>query len=494
MELNKEYSKFGRQIGYIIGAGIISSLIGLITLPVLTKGLGAELYGTYSVVETTILLISPIAGLGFTTALVRFLAGEKDKSTIRDSFFSPYCVMLTSGIVFSLLLFFSSEQLAKLIFGDISSAIYIKLASAVILLNPIGGLSLAFFRAFRQIGLYTTLSLIKNACQIGLIILAILLGFQLVGVFIAMVLTSIIFDLVTLLIIVKRIGIQLPRFTNIKSYLRFGVPLTPNVAIAWITSSSDRYMISYFMGVTATGIYSAAYGLASYASFALLPLQTVLFPTVSKLYTENNLEETRNYLKYSFKYFMMIAIPSAFGLSILAKPVLQILTTPEFVPGSIIVPFVALSAILYSLFQVSVNLIYLVKRTQLIVRLLSISAALNIALNLILIPRMGILGAAVATLTAYGVLGVLTLIITRRHLKFDLSTSFIFKSIFSSAIMASCIWLINPESIALTIISILGGALIYLAVLILIKGLNKEEITFFINFVKDNIKRVSGRK
>lgn len=491
-ELNKEYSTFGTQIGCFIGANVVGFLLGFISLPILTKGIGAQLYGTYSLVQTTISLISPIAALGFSTALVRFLAGEKDKSKIRDSFFSPYCVMIVSGIVFSLLLFLSSEQLAKLIFGDINLAIYIKLASAVVLLNPIGGLSLAFFRAFRRIELYTVLSLAKSACQVGLIILAILLGFQLIGVIIAIILTAIIFDLVTLFIVVKQIGIQRPRFANMKSYLKFGVPLTPNLAIAWIMSSSDRYMISYFMGVTATGIYSAAYGLAIYASFILAPLQTVLFPTVTKSYTENNLEETRNYLKYSFKYFMMVAIPSAFGLSILAKPILQILTTPEFISGNIIIPFVALGAILYSIFQISVNIIYLINRTKLIVRLLSASAALNIALNLVLIPRIGIMGAAVATLIAYGVLGISTLITTRRYLKFDLSTPFVLKSLFSSAVMAFSIWLIKPEAITLTIISIVGGALIYFAVLILIKGLSKGELSFFVNFIKDNIKRITG--
>ena len=217
----------------------------------------------------------------------------------------------------------------------------------------------------------------------------------------------------------------------------------------------------------------------------------ILFPTVTKSYTENNLEETRNYLKYSFKYFMMVAIPSAFGLSILAKPMLQILTTPEFISGNIIIPFVALGAILYSIFQISINLIYLVNQTKLIVKLLSVSAALNIVLNLVLIPRIGIMGASIATLIAYGVLGISTLIITRRYFKFDLSSPFVLKSLFSSVIMAFSIRLITPEAITLTLISIVGGALIYFAMLILLKGLSKEEIIFFVNFTRDNIKRIT---
>jgi len=68
----------------------------------------------------------------------------------------------------------------------------------------------------------------------------------------------------------------------------------------------------------------------------------------------------------------------------------------------------------------------------------------------------------------------------------------VLKSLFSSAVMAFSIWLIKPETITLTILSIVGGSLIYFAVLILIKGLSKGELNFFVNFARDNIRRITG--
>jgi len=309
------------------------------------------------------------------------------------------------------------------------------------------------------------------------------------GAIAAIMISGILLNLVLLFIILKQIGFQLPKFSHLKSYLKYGLPLTPNSAILWIINSSDRYMIGYFMGATATGIYSAAYGISQYSSFLLGPIMLVLFPTITKSYEEQNLSETRNYLKYSVKYFMMISIPSAFGISILARPILQLLTTSEFLPGSTIVPIVASGAIFFGFYHISMHIIHLVKKTKFVVMLLSTSAALNIVLNIILIPRMGILGAAVATLIAYGVLGMLALIVTRRYLKFDLSAPFMLKSVFSSVIMALCIWLIDPESAALIIISILVGIIIYFSVLLLIRGLSKEELVFFMNFFKDILRK-----
>lgn len=489
MEENQEYTTFGRQVGYIITANIAILLLGFIQIPILTKGLGATLYGTWSLITVTVSLIVPFAMLSFSTSIVRFLAAEKDKGRIRDDFLSACSIVFISGAVFSLLLFFLSDFLAASIFKDVNSSFYIKLASVLILLNSMHVLPLAFLRMRRRIGLYTILNLIYGASQVGLIIAAILLGYKLTGVIAAVIISGILFSLITLLIIFRQTGLQLPRFSHMKSYLKWGIPLTPNSAIMWIIRSSDRYMVSYFIGVTAAGIYGAAHTIGNYASFALMPLGTVLYPTISKHYDEERLDETRNYLKYSLRYLMMIAIPSAFGLSILARPVLQILTTPEFVPGSTVVPFVAFGAVLFCFYQICVYIIHLVGKTHITVRLLGTSAGLNILLNLILIPRLGIIGAAVATLIAYGVLGMLTLIVTRRYLKFDLSLPFILKSIFSSGIMTLCIWLIKPESIALVIISIFAGAAIYFALLLLIRGLSRQEIAFFMNFAKDNLRK-----
>ena len=122
------------------------------------------------------------------------------------------------------------------------------------------------------------------------------------------------------------------------------------------------------------------------------------------------------------------------------------------------------------------HIVYLVKKTSWILWLLSISAALNIGLNLLLIPRLGILGAAVATLIAYAVLGILAVIISFRYLKFDLDFPFIAKSIVASVIMALAIWLLNPISITWVIISILLGVFVYFAIMFAFKGFDKKEL------------------
>lgn len=490
MQHNHEYTAFGRQVGYIVAANIAVLLLGLIQLPILTRGLGTSLYGIWALINVTISLLVPFATLGFRSGIVRFLAAEKDRDRVRDDFLSGCCVVFFAGAALSLLLFFLSDFLAESVFRDPGASSYVRLASALVLINSLHMLPLAFFRMRQQIGRYAALDLLYRGLQVGLVLAAVLLGYRLGGVIVALIINGVLFNVLALLIVVRRIGFRRPSFSRVKAYLRWGVPLAPNAAILWIVQVSDRYLVSFFLGVAPAGIYSAAFAVGNYASFTLAPLGTVLYPRISRHYDEGNLDQTRNYLGYSVKYLMMIAIPSAFGLSVLARPILRILTTADFVAGSVVVPWVAAGVVLFCFYQVCVYIIHLVGKTHITVRLLSTAAVLNIGLNLVLIPRIGIVGAAVATLVAYGVLGLLTLLVTRRYLKFDLYLPFVARNILSAGIMALCLWLIGPQSIWAVLASIPLGAVTYFAVLWALRGFSKEELAFFKGFTKANLRKL----
>jgi O-antigen/teichoic acid export membrane protein len=258
---------------------------------------------------------------------------------------------------------------------------------------------------------------------------------------------------------------------------------------------SDRYLVSFFIDEKAAGIYSLAYSIGNYAYFALFPLGIVLYPSVVKAYDEGHPEQAANYLKYGLKYLMMVSIPAAFGLSVLAGQFVQILSKPEFAPGSRVVPLVAFGGVIFCLYMIGVYVIHVANKTRITVWLLSTAALLNVGLNVVLIPRMGIMGAGVATLVAYSVLGLLTLGVTRRFLKFDLSLPFVAKSIASSGMMALCIWLLDPQSEWSVLASIVLGAAVYFIVLIVVlRGLSKAEINFFMNFAREGVRMVLPKK
>lgn len=484
MKAENQYARFGRQVGYVIGADIVLMVLSLIQLPLLTKSLGSSLYGIWSLISVTISLIVPFALLGLDSAVVRFLAAEKDKNKIREDFYSACFAVFMAGLVFSALILLCSDFIAASIFKDAGSSPYIKLASVLVIFTSLETLALAFFRTQKRMGLYSALIVIHKAVEVCLILSSLLLNNELAGVITAIIAAGVFFCLLELYIILRRSGPHIPRFSTIKSYLKWGLPLTANSALLWVINSSDRYIVNHFLGIDATGIYSAAYGLSLYAIFFLAPVATVLYPTITQLYSAGDMNETRVYLKHSFKYFMTIAIPSAFGLSILAKSLLTILTRPEFTSGYIVIPFVASGAVMFSLFRFGLYIIFLSNKTYLAAWLLGAAALLNVLLNILFIPTLGIMGAGIATLVSFGALGIVTLFVSRLYFKFDLDTRFLGKSILASTIMTICIWLIDPNSIITTIIAIMAGVIIYFSLLLFTKGLTKNELLFLFNIAR----------
>jgi O-antigen/teichoic acid export membrane protein len=490
LSTTEEYKGYARDIGLVAGAQIAVSVLQFARLPILTKWLGASLYGDWSLIWVTVVLVTPLAVLSLGITVIRFLAAEKDTDKIREGYLSAVFTVLAAGVFFSLVLFLCSGPLATSIIGDPDSAYLVRLGSFMILTQALSQMSIAFFRTFRQMKWYSALLVAKAAIQLGLMVCFLLPGWEVSGVIVAVLASDILCITIAFWVSLRQIGFRFPKFTEIKGYLKYGLPLVPNASLMWIILSSDRYMIGYFLGAKDVGIYAAACAVASIMSLFLGSLEVVLFPTIAKSYDNGEIVKTKTYLKYSLKYLLMLNIPATFGLSVLASPLLRLFTTSEFSSGNVVIPFIASGLVVFSLFQICIFITHLVKKTYWNMRLLVIAAALNIGLNLLLIPHLGILGAAVATLIAYGVLGILTVAVSLKYLRFDLGLPFILKSVLASAIMAFAIWLLKPMSITMVIISIPLGAIIYSAIILLLRGFNKNEL----ELLKQLLRELSKKK
>jgi O-antigen/teichoic acid export membrane protein len=480
-----EYKLFTQRVGLVGITNLIFSLRGLIIIPILTKTLGADAYGIWSIIMVTISLLSPLALLGLTSAMIRFLAAEKDKTKIQEGFYSVIFVVFFAGLLLSLIVFLLADSFAITILKDISAAPLIKIASVVILLQALDLASLEFFRAFGRMKKYSGLMLLQTVAEVGFVAYFVLSGFGLFGAVVSLIISRGFVLFIGAAFIFNEIGFRLPKFYGLGDYLKFGLPLVPTAMLGWITSSSDRYLIGFFSSSQMVGIYSAAYNIGAIIGFFGAPLQIILFPTISKLYEEKRDHEMKTYLSYSLKYFLLFAIPSIFGLCILSKQLLLIMTRPEFVAqGSLVLPIVAVGALFYGLYgSIFAYPLYIAKRTKLIFVLVSSSAVINLFLNILLIPVYGIIAAAITTLIAYFILLSLTVYFSREYIKFEIPYDFIGKSVLASFVMASLLYWINPAGVFYVGFMIIVGVGVYFGVLVLLKGFGKEEVEFLKNFI-----------
>ena len=477
------YQKFLKDTVLISLVNLSLMINGLILLPILTKILGSASYGIWIQTLAVLSLIGGVSGSG-SLAFVRFFAGENDETKLSKGFFSVliYLFILNFFITIGLITF--SSHLSEFFAGSTS---IIFLIAIILPFYVINNFIFMFFRTVRKIKVYSVTYLFQNYFQILLIVIFIFQGLGISGVLLGMFISYIITEFIILMIIMRYVGIKKPHlkdFAKIKKYLHFDIPYIPYNISGWVTNLSDRFIISSILGITAAGIYSASYSVGSLISSFIYPINMILVPALSELYDKNQINEVKSLLEIMLRYYLLIAIPAAVGISVLAKPLMEILTTEEIAMASTsIVPLVAFSMVFLGCQAIINQPNNLVKKTKIVAIAYMVAATLNLTFNLFLVPYLGIFAAALTTLLSAIVVTFLTLNTSFKHIKFDLNFKFIIKSLFSSFLMGIIILYFNPTNPISIFIWILIGTSIYFITLLLINGINRVELREFRNYL-----------
>ncbi len=472
-----DYKIFVQRIGLIGVTNILIAISSLILLPIVTKSFTINDYGIWVIINTTIVLIPGFATLGLPYTMVRFLSAEKDKEKIKEDFYSLASIVLISSFIISSLLFLFSNYFAHVLFnGDVNLA---RLVSIIVFLTCLNAFLLSFFRTFQQMRRYSFILVVQTYLAIILVSYFAINGFGLFYATMGLLIAYIISFFIMIMFIITNIGFKIPKFENMMEFLSFGLPTIPANLSSWLVDSSDRYVIGILLGSAFVGYYSPGYTLGNILVMVFAPFSVLLPSVLPKYYEEGKIEKIRIFIKYSIKYFLLLSIPAAFGLSILSKPILMILTTPAIaLNGYLVTPFVATSALLYGIYAIAGNVLILEKRTKLMGTIWLIAAVLNLSLNILFVPIFGILGAAAITLVAYLVAFILTILYASKQFKFDFDLMFIVKSLVASIVMASIIIWMNPQGVINIITTVIISTVVYFVVLIILKGINREEFEF----------------
>jgi len=493
-EKNPNSLKFTNDVFWVGISQIIIYIISFFTFPVIAKTFGPESYGIWSQIMVTVGLLTPVLTLHLGTAMVRYLSVESSKRELSQSFSNMFFLILFFVLGLILISFIFKNNLSTLLFGNPEFSYYIILT---FIWAGSSAFLLYFISFLRAKGKIKELSMINSSCYfikfIPLLLFA-FLGFSLWFIIITQIVIEIFFVCFLTINTIKKIGFNTPSLKNLKKYLVFSIPQIPSGALLWIIDSSDRYFITNILDLTQTGIYSASYTLGTTISLFYVPLSFVVFPFISKFWENNNLEEVKRYLEYSTKLFLILAIPGAVGLYVISKPLLVLLSSTDFISGGGALTFlIALSTIFLGIYQINLYVICLIEKTNVMPIIVFMGALINITLNLILIPTVGIMGAAIATIVSYSMLALIVVTWAKKEVGYIIDPVFLSKIILASTLTYVLIRLFPINSFIDIIFIVIAGSLLYLTCLVLLRTFSNEEKTFIVvlfNSLKSNIKRL----
>jgi O-antigen/teichoic acid export membrane protein len=181
-----------------------------------------------------------------------------------------------------------------------------------------------------------------------------------------------------------------------------GLSMMPALLSVWILQLSDRYLLGLSLSLGQTASYAVAYTLGNVLGPLIITPFSLAWHTA--VYIIAKQDHARDVFRLIFLWYGLFLIFAASILSLVAHDVLLWIFPTEYTSAAAIIPLIAFSNVCYGLFEVFTVGTLLQQKLSLNLVVLPLTAFLNILLNVLFIPIWGVMGAALATLIAYGVL------------------------------------------------------------------------------------------
>lgn len=471
-----ESRKFtGDVIWFAVAQLFVSIILGIVTLPALTKSYGPLIYGIWIQMNVTVDFVSPLLSLQLGLSTVRFLAGEEDSEKRRRAL----GVMLSAitGVVLTAsaagILF--AKPLSTFLFNNSGSTVYIQLLILWVAFNCLFNFLQSYLRARSRIKEISIIQILLTSLKVLAILVLATQRASIDSIFIAMVTLQILFTGVILSLIIKETGVPIPGIRGLGTLVYYGLPQTPVIILLWAVTLSDRYFITKFAGLSDTAVYSSSAMLAGLIALFYSPISLVLFPQIARMYARNRKVDAMAYLEFSTKMFLTLAVPAAIGVAAVSQLLLKVLTTPDFLAGREIVFLLAMGAVFLGLFQININVV-LVERYARWLPVVTCTAYLSsVIMNLILVPRFGILGAAISNCSSFFLIAAATTVWVRSTLPYRLSLPYLGKVAASAGFMLLGLMFFKVENFFQMILAIVGGFGVFGVGLVLFRGFSLKE-------------------
>ncbi|EPD52346.1 hypothetical protein HMPREF1210_01699 [Paenisporosarcina sp. HGH0030] len=397
--------RFIKQLIGYFPSQIIPALSSLGIILILTRYMSVENYGYYSLLITTANIIVTIVTQWIMQSILFFRPKYKTNYRIEefDGLILRIYALLTSITAFLLLILVSMALITQLQLQIIIPVLLIILFNSIFVIN--------------QTILQSDMKVAKYSLQISLSTILKLILITMVAVYFesdlslilwVTVLSYILFVIPEFYGIINEIRVKDNTQISLKEFLlemlQFGFPMLGWFLATSLITITDRYLLAIFESTYEVGLYAANVAIVSSAlSLVFAPFIKVIHPIIMNSASEDKIEKiaiSKLMTKFSL-LFTMLGIPVITVILVLRQEISELLLGIKYVEGSIIIPFILIGIFFWNLAMIGHKGFEVNRDTKPMFFYVLVACILNIVLNFIFIPMLGILGAGIASLIAY---------------------------------------------------------------------------------------------
>ncbi len=387
--MNRTSLKFGVSVLFL--SQLIAIVSGYLVNIFLSRVLGPEDYGKYSIVFSFISIVNIVLSSSIPQAISKFISEkEADKEKIKSDgvYLQSWLIFLTFIIVFVF------SRSISLIIGDENLSNLIRISSITI---PLYGFYIFSERVLNGLRMFDKQSVINSIFAISKLLLAIFLlkiennlNFAILAATI-----SPFIPMVMGLFFTKPKIISFKKNVQLKKYLNFSLPFFTFSILTNISLNSGFFFLNHFSAEKdLVGYYSAAFRITQIIGYLPTTISVAIFPAISNSFSSSNLFLTKKYIKKSFLLILASIIPIIIFFYLFREALIKILFGAEYINAMQVLTPLSVGVGLFFAYNHLLTIISSIKRQLLSMKISIITFFISILSNLILIPKYQMIGTA----------------------------------------------------------------------------------------------------
>ena len=416
-----------RKEAMIYGVGhVLARLISFFLVPLFTNIFSQSEYGVITLIYVFIGFFTIAIHLGLDASLLKYY--KNDDSNKKLYVTNTYIPVLIINMIFFAFCFLFRNYLALPLFGLNDSFIFLMVA-LVLFFDVLWAMPMILLRINNrpiQFISYNLINVLSNLFCIYLFVTIYNMGVW--GVVLSNLIASGLLFIITLFPIVKNLSLKLINKDIFKKVIKFGFPLAFAGIFSMIIELSDRYIIKLIFDTDSVGLYNAGYKLGALMLLIVMAFNMAWQPFF--LNKKNHNKELIGSISNSmFLFFSLVC----FFIICFGQPLASIkvfgysFVGDDFAGGISILPWICAGYLFHSAYILQLPGAYITNNTVSVAKIRGVGALFNVALNFILIPALGIHGAAISTFISFVLISVLLFTHNKRiyPIKYDMYSVFI---------------------------------------------------------------------
>lgn len=431
-EIEKSLATVARGAGIIFFGTIIGNLLGIVNQVLMGRFLGPGDYGLFNLGISVMMIFCVLPHFGLGSALTQFIPyniknNRHDKVRAGIDFSLKFCLIV--GVLVSITLFILSGDIATKVFHNTDLEVVIKILCIALPFWAFHNTSAGFIQAFKKPEYHAYIENIgMKVLQLSVFLILILLGYRLFGALIAYICAAIFASIAYIYILYSKLypSLNIPVFNpeQRKEHVDVEKEL---VSLSWplflagftflFMGYTDRILLGIYMTSVDIGIYAAAFAIASLMLFTFTSFSFNFRPLMAEYFAINDISGMKKLYSSITKWIFLLTFPAVIYLVFYSRDVIWLIYGGSFTKGYLALIILSMGIAMNGLVGLTGGILIAIKKTKLNLLTEIIGAVSNVGLNIILIPKFGIIGAAIGTSVSISLRSLSSLAFVYKELK-----------------------------------------------------------------------------